>query len=72
MFLVWDNRALREALYAAAGSPGIFLWQSGGGLHSVEQTALFTTIDYSVNEDLSINLGFRLTDEERALFSFNK
>ena len=65
--MVWDNRALRGALYAAAGSPGIFLWQSGGGLHSVEQTALFTTIDYAVNDDLSINLGFRLTDEEKEI-----
>ena len=66
--MVWDNRALRGALYAAAGSPGIFLWQSGGGLHSVDQTALFTTIDYAVNKDLSINLGFRLTDEEKEIY----
>ena len=65
--MVWDNRALRGALYAAAGSPGIYLWQSGGGLHNVEQTALFTTLDYAVSDDLSLNIGFRLTDEEKEI-----
>ena len=29
---------------------------------------MFTTIDYAVNEDLSINLGFRLTDEEKEIY----
>ena len=65
--MVWDNRALRGVLYAAGGAPGTFLWQSGGGLHSVEQTAIFTTIDYALNDDLSINLGVRLTDEEKEI-----
>ena len=65
--MVWDNRALRGALYAAGGLPGVFLWQSGGGLHNVEQTALFTTLDYAVNDDLSVNIGVRLTDEEKEI-----
>jgi len=65
--MVWDNRALRGVLYALAGSPGTFLWQSGGGLHNVKQTAIFSTFDYSINEKLSINLGVRLTDEEKEI-----
>ena len=36
-------------------------------MHNVKQTAIFSTFDYSINEKLSINLGVRLTDEEKEI-----
>lgn len=56
----------QRRLLGLVAPPGFFgLTQDGGGIHNTETLGLFLSLDYAVNDRLSINGGLRYTDEEK-------
>ena len=54
-------------LLGAVAPPGFFgLTQDGGGDYEVETIGLFLSLDYDLNDNLTLNAGLRYTDEEKS------
>lgn len=59
-----DNRELYGERF---GNTGVYIWQTGGGTHTVDQTSLFSTFDYAVNDKLELTAGVRFTSEDKSV-----
>ena len=54
-------------LLGLVAPPGLFgLTQDGGGDYRVETLGLFASLDYELNDSLTVNAGLRYTDEEKS------
>ena len=54
-------------LLGLVAPPGLFgLTQDGGGDYQVETLGLFASLDYELNDSLTVNAGLRYTDEEKS------
>lgn len=57
----------QRRLLGVAAPPGFFaLTQDGGGLYNVDTFGLFASVDYSLTDQLTLNVGANYTDERKS------
>ena len=68
-FVYKSEMAYKEQrrLLGVVAPPGFFgLTQDGGGLYNVDTFGLFASVDYAINDQLTLNVGANYTDERKS------